>query len=355
MPRVMTVNANKERGLVASDVRGRPLTRSMAANSRRGLAGHGAIVAVALAASALAMSARASAGDCAALNVSFEEAIKKKDIDAAKAVERKIAVDAMCSVKTVEAQRRRAALEVSMAEAMKSNPARREEREQLLVDADKPGVYWTAAYALGEFRFARRQFAGAAQSFEKAIEIVKNPGKTPKSPGETVIRELLSRASQAKLLAANEESGAGAKYVTAEKDDRTNTVGGSLSETVRGVRPASVPLPINFETDSARFTAIGRKAAEELAQAITEQRPHEITLAGHTDERGGDAYNMRLSKARVEAVVRYLDQYLSQRHVKLEIRAEWYGKRRPLQIEDTSGLTQQDIWALNRRVEWKRQ
>ena len=45
---------------------------------------------------------QAGASDCASLIASFEEALKKRDIPAAKAVEQKIAVDAMCSKDSVE-------------------------------------------------------------------------------------------------------------------------------------------------------------------------------------------------------------------------------------------------------------
>lgn len=348
MPSVMTVYGNKKRGIVASDVRGKRLAKTISVGSKRIVIGLG--VATGL---TLGMYGQASAEDCATLTASFDEAIKKKDVQAAKAAEQKIAHDAICSAKTVDVQRRRAAMEVSMADALKDNPAKQGEREALLISAEKPGVHWLAAYALGEFRFAQRRFPDATEMFERAIEIVKNPSFTPKSPGEQTIKELLARASQAKMLAANEEGNKVAAYVSSGKDHRGN-IGGSLSDTVRDIRPTSVPLPINFETNEARFTPIGLKAAEELAQAILEQHPEEITLVGHTDERGEDGYNMALSKARVEAVAGFVDRYLKQHNGRARIRMEWYGKRRPLEIDDTTGLTQQDVWALNRRVELKR-
>lgn len=345
---VMTVYRNKKRGIVASDVRGKRLGKSICVGSKRVLVGFG--VAAGL---TLSLYGQASAEDCASLTASFDEALKMKDVDAAKAAEQKIARDAICSAKTVDAQRRRAGVEVGLAEALKEAPAKQGEREGLLISADKPGVNWTAAYALGEFRFGQRRFADATEQFEKAIEIVKNPSFTPKSPGEKTIKDLLARASQAKALAANEEGNKVAAYVPSGKDHRGN-IGGSLSDTVRDIRPTSVPLPINFETNEARFTPIGQKAAEELAQALLEQHPDEITLVGHTDERGEDGYNMGLSKARVEAVAGYVDRYLKQHNAKARIRLEWFGKRRPLEIDDTTGMTQQDVWALNRRVELKR-
>jgi outer membrane protein OmpA-like peptidoglycan-associated protein len=352
MPSVMTQYATKERGIVAVDVIGSTTFLTLKTLPGRVFAGVSTVAICCVL--SMGWSSQAGASDCAALVASVEEALKKRDIPAAEAIEQQIAVDAVCSKDSVRVQRRRAAVEVQMAEELKSDPARQAEREKLLIDADKPNVYWLAAYALGELHLSQRKFVTAAEAYERAIEIVKDESFTPKAPGKDEMKSLLSRSSEAKLLAANEENSKTAAYVTAPKT-RDGKVGGTLSATVRGVTPTSVPLPINFETNETRFTAIGQKAAAELGQAIVEQRPQEIVLVGHTDERGDDGYNLRLSKARVEAVVKYLSRYLSEHHVSLEVRAEWQGKRQPIQLEDTNGLTQEDIWALNRRVEWKRQ
>lgn len=299
-------------------------------------------------------SAQASAEDCASLSVSFKNALKQQDIAAAEVIENKIVDGVSCGLaEKVELQRLRAAAEVKMASALEKDPARQDERERLLVDADKPSVSWIASYALGEFYLKQRKFVEATQAYERAIEIVNNETFTPKKPDADNIQDLFKRTSEAKMLAANEENNKKAAYVTAPRT-RDGKVGGALSASVRDVKPVAVPLPINFEYNEARFTAIGEKAAAELAQALIEQRPREIKLIGHTDDRGGDDYNMALSKARVEAVVRYLSRALKEKGVAMEVRAEYYGKRRPLRLEDTTGFTQEDIWALNRRVEFVR-
>jgi outer membrane protein OmpA-like peptidoglycan-associated protein len=315
----------------------------------------GAAAVAACCAVSFGWASQARAADCASMKTSFDEALGKRDIATAETVERKIAVDALCSAYITDVQRRLAGLQVVMADALKNDPSRQQERLQLLTKADKPGVNWIAAYALGDLHFTQRRYAPAAEAFERAIEIVKNPSSTPKPPSKVDIQSLLSRASQAKILAANEENEKAPVYVTAAKDHRDGTVGGSFSPEVRGVRPTSVPLPINFETGQAKFTELGEKAASELADAIAEQQPQIVMLSGHTDERGEDDYNMRLSKLRVEAVVHYLTQRLEGKKISLQFKSEWHGKRSPVQIDDTTGLRREDIWALNRRVEWKRQ
>jgi outer membrane protein OmpA-like peptidoglycan-associated protein len=297
---------------------------------------------------ALCLGVAAAAADCGEL-AAFNQALERKDLAAMKAIEAQISTDAACGPYSLDMQRRRATLEVSMAEAMKRG-GRDAEREDLLVDADRPEISWIAAVALGDLRFGQRRFGDSAMAFDRAIEIIKNETKTPKAPSNAVIQEVIDRAAQARLLAANEEGGAAAAFTPVAKDHRDGSIGGSFSADVRGVRPKSVPLPINFETGTAKPTQVGLQAAAELLAAIKEQRPSEILIVGHTDERGGDAYNMRLSEQRALVVAAFLAKSGVQATIKILAR----GKTEPLKIDDTAGLSRQDIWALNRRVEWRR-
>ena len=75
---------------------------------------------------------------------------------------------------------------------------------------------------------------------------------------------------------------------------------------IRGFVPERVALPITFEYDSTDFDAKGQAAAADLLDFLTHQGQQEITLLGHTDPRGDDAYNLALSQRRAEAVQRFL-------------------------------------------------
>jgi outer membrane protein OmpA-like peptidoglycan-associated protein len=280
----------------------------------------------------------------------FNHAIATKDVGRARAIEAQITVDPVCGPLSLSILRQRASLEVQQAEALSGQSGSEAEREQLLVSADRPEAFWAASASLAELRFAQRRFAEASRGYERAIEIIKNLAKTPVDPGVSVKQELLQRAAEARLLAANDEAGGDATYVPAARDVRDGKLGGMFSEDLRGLRPESIPLPINFETASAKLTPEGLQCAAELLTAIKEQRPGEILIVGHTDERGGDEYNMRLSDARARAVAAYLKANGIQGEVKVIAR----GKTEPLKIASSAGLTQQDMWALNRRVEWRR-
>jgi outer membrane protein OmpA-like peptidoglycan-associated protein len=110
-------------------------------------------------------------------------------------------------------------------------------------------------------------------------------------------------------------------------------------------------MPITFDYRSASLTPQGELAAGELARAIKEQRPARVTLVGHTDSRGGDDYNEKLSIARAEAVA----EFLRRTQIDVPVEAEGVGASEPLHLSSTAGLTEEDIYALNRRVEWRRE
>jgi outer membrane protein OmpA-like peptidoglycan-associated protein len=112
-----------------------------------------------------------------------------------------------------------------------------------------------------------------------------------------------------------------------------------------------VPTPITFDYRSATLTPQGEEAARELARAIKEQRPARVTLIGHTDIRGGADYNKKLSIARAEAVA----SFLRENEIDLPVAADGVGAEEPLHLTPTNGLTQEDIYALDRRVEWRRE
>src|ERR1700747_2930483 len=74
------------------------------------------------------------AGDCTLLPA-FKQAIQSKDIQAAKAIEAKIAVDAVCGHLTNRVRLQRVLLETAAAEALLERPGREAEREALLTSA----------------------------------------------------------------------------------------------------------------------------------------------------------------------------------------------------------------------------
>jgi outer membrane protein OmpA-like peptidoglycan-associated protein len=63
---------------------------------------------------------------------------------------------------------------------------------------------------------------------------------------------------------------------------------------------------INFDTGSAMISPTSRSLLDDLGRVARRCDQYSIEIAGHTDDRGDRASNMKLSLARGEAVVRYM-------------------------------------------------
>lgn len=98
------------------------------------------------------------------------------------------------------------------------------------------------------------------------------------------------------------------------------------------------PADTLFSTDSATLTAGGRQRLEQLFRS---QQAFGYAIYGHTDARGSDEYNMRLSDRRAHAVASVAQSV----GASVE-RVEGFGKRRPIAANNTAAGMQK-----NRRVE----
>jgi outer membrane protein OmpA-like peptidoglycan-associated protein len=84
---------------------------------------------------------------------------------------------------------------------------------------------------------------------------------------------------------------------------------------------------------------------------LQEQKPSKVLLVGHTDVRGTAEFNMKLSHDRAAAVA----SFLQENGLPTLVETDGKGANEPIHLSDTSGLTEEDIYALNRRVEWRRE
>jgi outer membrane protein OmpA-like peptidoglycan-associated protein len=308
-------------------------------------------LAAAISATFLATASPALAADCNPLIEQFNHAIDTAQEGEAQAMIDKIAGSPDCGQFQTRAQLRFAALRLSAAQILMARGRPVGEYERLLTAAETTEVLWQASATLGEVRFGERRFAEAAEAYDRAIAIVKNETLTPARPEKFEIEGLLTRSAQARLLAANVKMADGTtRFVQTARDQRDGTLGGIYSRSVRGITPQAVPIPITFEYAKTTFTSIGEQAVRELADALKEQRPARITLVGHTDIRGSDENNMKLSAARAEAVA----AYLKEAGVGTAIETKGVGSTEPVKLVDSAGLSQDDIYALNRRVEFVR-
>ena len=102
---------------------------------------------------------------------------------------------------------------------------------------------------------------------------------------------------------------------------------------------------IYFETASAKLKLISNSQLDDLAEILKRNEAVNLTIEGHTDNVGDDAYNMTLSQQRTESVRDYL---ISKGISATRLTAIGYGETKP--VDDNKKAAGK---AKNRRVELK--
>jgi outer membrane protein OmpA-like peptidoglycan-associated protein len=100
---------------------------------------------------------------------------------------------------------------------------------------------------------------------------------------------------------------------------------------------------VSFDTDSAAIKPSFRASLDKLGDVLLKHNKTRITVVGHTDSRGTEAYNQALSERRAQSVVNYFRDYGVAGG---RLTAEGRGELAPRADNDTAGGRQ-----LNRRVE----
>jgi outer membrane protein OmpA-like peptidoglycan-associated protein len=67
-----------------------------------------------------------------------------------------------------------------------------------------------------------------------------------------------------------------------------------------------------FDFDKSNLTAAAVKIVDQAAADATAGKATQLTVTGHTDTVGSDAYNMRLSRSRAESVAAQLEKVVVQ-------------------------------------------
>lgn len=102
---------------------------------------------------------------------------------------------------------------------------------------------------------------------------------------------------------------------------------------------------IFFAYDQADLTADSRAVLDGKLPLLRANANVRIRIAGHTDERGSDAYNVALGQRRAAAAKRYLvDQGIDEARIDVVS----FGEERPAQVG-----TDETAWSKNRRDEFE--
>src|SRR5262249_13364435 len=96
------------------------------------------------------------------------------------------------------------------------------------------------------------------------------------------------------------------------------------------------------------LTAIGTDAAQQMIDFLKQRGPKSITVVGHTDHVGSEAYNLDLSKRRATTIA----ILLKDKGITARITAVGKGFLEPWKLSEGATYDQSEIDKLNRRVEF---
>lgn len=154
--------------------------------------------------------------------------------------------------------------------------------------------------------------------------------------------ELNTRASEGSGLAGTERSTSELRVVEALKTEL------GAVETERGTM-VSLSGDVTFDFDKATIRREARAALERLAELILASGDSTVTIEGHTDSRGDDDYNQRLSEQRAKAVAAYL---VTKGVPESRLQTHGLGESRPVaDNEQADGSDNEAGRQRNRRVE----
>jgi outer membrane protein OmpA-like peptidoglycan-associated protein len=138
-------------------------------------------------------------------------------------------------------------------------------------------------------------------------------------------------------------------YLTAT--DSVEVVSEDITPVIKDIALQPIEVGLTVRLDHIYFdfdkTTLKKESYEELAKVIDflKRNPTvEIEIAGHTDSKGSDEYNQKLSQGRTQAVVDYL---ISQGISARRLLAMGYGESKPVDTNET-----EEGRAKNRRVEF---
>ena len=108
---------------------------------------------------------------------------------------------------------------------------------------------------------------------------------------------------------------------------------------------AALTATIFFDYDRSDITDDARSKLDQKVPILTQNSAVRIRIAGHTDSRGSDEYNLALGQRRAAAAKRYLtDRGIDGSRIEIVS----FGEERPTCTDDAEGC-----WSRNRRDEFE--
>ncbi|MEI7486929.1 MAG: OmpA family protein [Chryseobacterium sp.] len=128
------------------------------------------------------------------------------------------------------------------------------------------------------------------------------------------------------------------------KDIKETLPGAEVERVGDGIKITMNESIVTFAFDSSNLTSVAQTNLDKLAKVLVDNPDTNINVYGHTDSKGADDYNMKLSQRRAEAVKAYLS---SKGIASSRMFAKGEGESMPVATNDTD-----EGRAKNRRVEF---
>lgn len=213
------------------------------------------------------------------------------------------------------------------------------------------------------------------------------PGVSKDIPVEKKVKDETTSADPVKgkfVVVSREVEVEPAKYIEEEIPEETRTVSKRVLVTDETTKPVDVPaeyldvvkqvlvkqggltvwrpvpctlpkrgkvLPINYELGSAKLTPSATKVIDEnLLAYLQDEQGSVIEIGSHTDARGANASNQKLSESRAKSVVEYL---ISKGIDKDRLLGVGYGEAQPMNECRDGVKCSESKHAQNRRTEFK--
>jgi outer membrane protein OmpA-like peptidoglycan-associated protein len=120
-------------------------------------------------------------------------------------------------------------------------------------------------------------------------------------------RSLSGPAPTAKTLSAEDQ-----RFINSLRTKRTRSLSAGERQKVATLtkEKPSIDLTINFDYNSAAISGKAMPVVTELGKALADPqlKGSVFLVAGHTDAKGSDDYNQKLSERRAESIKRYLTE-----------------------------------------------
>ncbi len=161
---------------------------------------------------------------------------------------------------------------------------------------------------------SRRNYLGTTLALALlAGGVVTAPAPQPAMAGELSTQQIIDGLRpKTRSLSASARTGlnaADAAFINRVRGQRRSLSLGDRQQMaeIAAKRP-KIDIEINFDFNSAEVTPAAEPQLNSLGQALTspDLAGTVVMLGGHTDAKGGDAYNQKLSERRAETVKRFL-------------------------------------------------